>query len=78
MRKQPMIKNLFSGVITGVALLKKGKIMRQFTKKSIIVKSWVSLIVTGVYTYDDVPNLLNLRAVVKEVLDELEKETKEG
>lgn len=42
-----------------------------FTKDSGLVKVWVSLILAGVYTYDDVPNLSNLREVVKQVLEEL-------
>lgn len=41
-----------------------------FTKDSIIVKTWVSLILAGTYTIDDVPNIGNLREVVQEVLDE--------
>lgn len=42
-----------------------------FDKDSGLVKVWVSIILSGVYTYDDVPNLSNLREVVKEVLLEL-------
>lgn len=76
-----MLKNLVTSVVTGAALLKKGKIMKKFTytftKKSQIVKSWVSLIVAGEYTFDDVPALFNLRKVVKSVLDSLEKEKAE-
>ena len=74
-----MLKNLLNSVVTGAALLKKGKVMKKFTftKKSQIVKSWVSLIVGGTYTFDDVPALFNLRKVVKSVLDDLEKEKPE-
>lgn len=39
-----------------------------FDKDSGLVKVWVSIILSGVYTYGDVPNLSNLREVVKEVL----------
>ncbi len=42
-----------------------------FTKDSAIVKSWVSLVMSGVYTREQVPNLFNLQAVVWGVLDEL-------
>lgn len=40
----------------------------KFTKNSALVKTWVSLILMGVYTVDDVPNIFNLRAVVAEVI----------
>lgn len=46
-----------------------------FTKDSVIVKSWVTLIKAGRYTLDDVPNISNLKEVVKEVLDD---ESQEG
>ncbi len=42
-----------------------------FNKNSGLVKVWVSLILAGTYTYDDVPNISNLREVVREVLIEL-------
>ena len=44
----------------------------KFTKNSGLVKTWVSLVLTGVYTREQVPNLFNLRAVVGECLDALE------
>ena len=42
-----------------------------FTRDSIIVKTWVSLVLSGTYTREQVPNLFNLRQVVFEILDEL-------
>lgn len=45
--------------------------MIKLNKNSGLVKVWVSLITTGVYTYEQVPALSNLREVVKEVLDSL-------
>lgn len=42
-----------------------------FNKDSGLVKVWVSLILAGVYTYADVPNLSNLREVVGQVLTEM-------
>lgn len=42
-----------------------------FTKNSILVKTWVSLVVSGVFTFDQVPNLFNLRAVVIEITNDL-------
>lgn len=39
-----------------------------FTKKSALVKTWVSLVLMGVYSTDDVPNIFNLRAVVQEIV----------
>ncbi len=42
-----------------------------YTKESLIVKTWVSLVMAGIYTVEQVPNLFNLRAVVQEVLNTL-------
>lgn len=42
-----------------------------FNKNSGLVKVWVSVILTGTYTYEQVPNLSNLREQVKLVLDEV-------
>ncbi|MCQ9211809.1 hypothetical protein [Streptococcus sp. B01] len=69
------MKNLLGSLITGVALIKKGKInMRKFThtfkKEDQIVKSWVALVVGAIYSFDDVPKLFNLRTVVSQVLTE--------
>jgi len=43
-----------------------------FTRNSQLVKIWVSLVLAGVYTKEQVPRLFNLRDVVLEVLAELE------
>lgn len=40
-----------------------------FTKNSSIVKAWVNMILAGVYTREDVPDVYNLREVVYGVLD---------
>ena len=40
-----------------------------YTKDSMIVKTWVSLVMAGTYKVDQVPDLFNLREVVQEVLD---------
>ena len=68
-------KTLLSSLITGTALLLKGKIkMEKFTytfkKNHQIVKSWVALVLSGTYTVDQVPKLFNLHEVVIEVLSE--------
>lgn len=42
----------------------------RFTKKSALVKTWVSLILMGVYTVEEVPNIFNLRAIVQEIVNE--------
>lgn len=42
-----------------------------FTKDSALVKTWVSLVVSGAYTKEQVPKLFNLREVVSEVVDSL-------
>jgi hypothetical protein len=39
-----------------------------FTKDSAIVKVWVSLVLSGVYTLEQVPALFNLKEVVAEVI----------
>lgn len=41
-----------------------------FNKNSGLVKVWVSLVMAGSYTYEQVPNLSNLREQVKLVLEE--------
>ncbi|BDH62300.1 hypothetical protein MTP04_24300 [Lysinibacillus sp. PLM2] len=41
-----------------------------FTKDSGLVKVWVSLVLTGTYTLEDVPELYNLKEVVTEVVNE--------
>lgn len=42
-----------------------------FTKSSVLVKTWVSLVVAGVFTREQVPKLFNLRSVVYGVVDTL-------
>ena len=40
-----------------------------FTKNSGLVQTWVSLVLCGVFTLEQVPNLFNLRAVVAEIVN---------
>lgn len=42
-----------------------------FTKDSALVKTWVSLVLSGVFTVDQVPKLFNLRDVVSEIVNSL-------
>lgn len=42
-----------------------------FTKDSALVKTWVGLVISGIYTKEQVPKLLNLRTAVGEVVDSL-------
>ena len=42
-----------------------------FTKNSALVKTWLSLVLSGAYTKEQVPKLFNLRDVVGEVVDSL-------
>ncbi|MEX2784437.1 hypothetical protein AB3331_04535 [Streptococcus sp. H49] len=77
------MKTFFSGLIVGTALVVKGKIvMKKFTyvfkKEHQIVKSWVSLVLSGTYKLEEVPALFNLREVVIEVLTEQEEAESEG
>lgn len=41
-----------------------------FTKDSGLVKVWVSLVLANRYTFEQVPELLNLKEVVAEVIEE--------
>jgi len=45
--------------------------MFSFNKDSGCVKVWVTLIMNGTYTYEQVPKLFNLQECVKEVLIEV-------
>ncbi len=42
-----------------------------FTKDSALVKIWVSLILSGTYTLDEVPKLFNLKEAVAEVINSM-------
>lgn len=42
-----------------------------FTKDSALVKTWVSLVLSGVFTVEQVPKLFNLRDVVSEIVNSL-------
>ncbi len=42
-----------------------------FTKNSGLVKTWVSLVLCGVFTVEQVPGLFNLRSVVAEIVNEV-------
>lgn len=42
-----------------------------FTKNSGLVKTWVSLVLCGVFTVEQVPALFNLRTVVAEIVNEV-------
>lgn len=41
-----------------------------FTKDSGLVKVWVSLVLAGTYTLEQVPQLFNLKTMVTEVVNE--------
>lgn len=43
-----------------------------FNKNSGLVKVWVSLILAGIYTLEQVPELSNLKQVVTEVINEMQ------
>ncbi|MFB5763331.1 hypothetical protein [Paenibacillus medicaginis] len=40
-----------------------------YTKDSGLVKIWVSLVMTGTYKLEQVPNLYNLKTVVSDVIN---------
>lgn len=64
------MKQWMASVLTGIKLVRKGKFTMKFKKNSIIVKSWVSLIVGGIYQLEDVPRLFNLQEAVAAVIAE--------
>lgn len=41
-----------------------------FTRESAMVKVWVSLVLAGTYTLEQVPKLSNMKDVVTEVVNE--------
>ncbi len=41
----------------------------KFTKDSGLVKTWISLVLCGLFTLEQVPNLFNLKSVVSEVIN---------
>ena len=43
----------------------------KFTRNSGLVKTWVSLVLCGVFAIEQVPNLFNLKSVVQEVVSEV-------
>nr|DAR51686.1 MAG TPA: hypothetical protein [Caudoviricetes sp.] len=42
-----------------------------FTKESVLVKTWVSLVLAGTFELDQVPKLFNLKSVVSEIVNSL-------
>lgn len=44
-------------------------IIMKYTKDNGLVKIWVSLVMSGAYTVDQVPKLFNLKEVVTEVVN---------
>ena len=47
------------------------EISMTFTKDSVLVKTWVSLVLAGTFTLDQVPTLFNLKSVVTEIVSTL-------
>lgn len=65
------MNNLLQNFITIAGNIKKGEITMHYKKDSETVRAWVDKIRAGERTLKQVPNLFNLRKIVKEVLDEL-------
>lgn len=42
-----------------------------YTKESGLVKVWFSLVKTGVYTLEQVPELFNLKEVITEIINDI-------
>lgn len=64
--------SLLNSIHTVYKNARKGVFTMKFTKKNPIVKSWVSLVLAGTYTIEEVPEIFNLREVVKSVIDTTE------
>lgn len=62
-----------SGMLLLASLIIKHRkvVHMNFTANSAIVKIWVSLVLVGTYTKEDIPKLYNLQDVVYSVLDSL-------
>lgn len=45
-----------------------------FSENSVIVKTWVGLVIAGTYTQEQVPNLSNLQSAVNKVIENLKGE----
>lgn len=50
---------------------KGGESMFALTKNSGLVKVWISLIMSGTYELEEVPELFNLKEVVAEVINSM-------
>ena len=57
-------------ILTGISLIKKGQFTMKFTKKHVVAQTWYRRVANGIVEFEEVPNLWNLREVVKEMLDE--------
>ena len=42
-----------------------------FTKDSVLVKTWVSLVLAGTFTLEQVPKLFSSKSVVSEIVNSL-------
>lgn len=60
----------FHTILAGVSLIKKGQFTMKITKKHIVAQTWYRRVANGIVEFEEVPNLWNLREVVKEMLDE--------
>lgn len=47
--------------------------MLKFDKNSIVVKAWVTMVMTGVYTIEQVPTIFGIREAVEAVIKELQE-----
>lgn len=46
--------------------------MLKFDKDSIVVKAWVTMVMTGVYTLEQVPTIFGIKEAVEEVVKQLQ------
>lgn len=46
--------------------------MLKFDRNSMVVKAWVTMIMTGVYKIEQVPTIFGIKAAVEEVVKELQ------
>ena len=46
--------------------------MLKFDRNSMVVKAWVTMVMSGVYNIEQVPNIFGIKESVEEVIKELQ------
>ncbi len=64
------MENILNLITTIFYMLKIGEFTMVFTTNHLIVDVWYRRVRDGICTFEQVPNLFNLRDVVKQLLDQ--------